>query len=128
MCVTAGFCVEAIYTPPPPSPYVREPSECAYTSSLHFLRENHLRIVLRSRYYNPTTRILISSLPQVAFHSNHLSSIAKSERERVVCWGDYHFKHKSKEFIINTPSITFWRVVSPRLVRCRLGASVKMWS
>ena len=35
-------------------------------------------------------------------------------------------KHKSKEFIINTPFITFWRVVSPRLVRCRLGASVKI--
>ena len=33
-------------------------------------------------------------------------------------------KHKSKEFIINTPSITYWRVVSPRLVRCHLGASV----
>ena len=41
--------------------------------------------------------------------------------------GDYHLKHKSKEFIINTPSITFWRVVSPRLlVRCQLGASVKI--
>ncbi len=38
----------------------------------------------------------------------------------------YHLKHKSKEFIINTPSITFWRVVSPRLVRCHLGASVKI--
>ena len=48
------------------------------------------------------------------------------ERERVECWGDYHLKHKSKEFIINTPSITFWRVVSPRLVRCHLGASVKI--
>ena len=35
-------------------------------------------------------------------------------------------KHKSKEFIINTPSITFWRVVSPRLVRCHLGASDKI--
>ena len=34
--------------------------------------------------------------------------------------------HKSKEFIINTPSITFWRVVSPRLVRCHLGASIKI--
>ena len=33
--------------------------------------------------------------------------------------------HKSKEFIINTRSITFWRVVSPRLVRSHLGASVK---
>ena len=35
-------------------------------------------------------------------------------------------KHKSKEFIINTPSITFWRVVSPRLARCYLGASIKI--
>ena len=34
--------------------------------------------------------------------------------------------HKSEEFIINTPSITFWRVVSPKLVRCHLGASVKI--
>ena len=40
--------------------------------------------------------------------------------------GDYPLKHKSKDFIINTPSITFWRVVSPRLVRCHLGASVKI--
>ena len=35
-------------------------------------------------------------------------------------------KHKSNEFIINTPFITFWRVVSPILVRCRLGASDKI--
>ena len=35
-------------------------------------------------------------------------------------------KPKSKEFIIYTPFITFWRVVSPRLVRCHLGASVKI--
>lgn len=35
-------------------------------------------------------------------------------------------KHKSKEFIINTPYITFWRAVSPRLVKCHLGASVKI--
>ena len=42
--------------------------------------------------------------------------------ERVECWGDNHLKHKSKEFIIITPSITFWRVVSARLVRCHLGA------
>ena len=34
--------------------------------------------------------------------------------------------HKSNEFIINTPSINFWRVVSPRLVRCHLGASTKI--
>ena len=35
-------------------------------------------------------------------------------------------KHNGKEITINTPSITFWRVVSPRLVRCHLGASVKI--
>ena len=35
-------------------------------------------------------------------------------------------KHKIKDFIINTPSITFWGVVSPRLVRCHLEASVKI--
>ena len=35
-------------------------------------------------------------------------------------------KHKSKEFIINKPFITFWRVVSPRLVRFHLGASVRI--
>ena len=35
-------------------------------------------------------------------------------------------KNKSKEFIINIPSIPFWRVVSPRLVRCHLGASDKI--
>ena len=47
-------------------------------------------------------------------------------RERVECWGDYHLKRLSKEFIINTLSITFWRVVSPRLVRCHLGAFDKI--
>ena len=35
-------------------------------------------------------------------------------------------KHKSKEFIINTPFVTSWRVVSPRLARCHFGASVKI--
>ena len=35
-------------------------------------------------------------------------------------------KHKSKEFVIITPSIAFCRVVSSRLVRCPLGASDKI--
>ena len=39
---------------------------------------------------------------------------------------DSHLKHKSKEFINNTPSIKFWRVVSPRFVTCYLGASIKV--
>ena len=39
-------------------------------------------LLLRSSYSNPTIWILISSLPQVAFHSNLLSTISKSsERE-----------------------------------------------
>ena len=46
-------------------------------------------------------------------------------RERVECWGDYHLKYKSKEFIMNTPFVTSWRVVSLRLARCHLGASDK---
>ena len=35
-------------------------------------------------------------------------------------------KHKSKEFIINTPFITFWIVASPRFVRWNLEASDKI--
>ena len=35
-------------------------------------------------------------------------------------------KHKSKEFITNTPFVTSWRVVSPRLARGYLGASDKI--
>ena len=35
-------------------------------------------------------------------------------------------KHKSKEFIINTPFVTSWRVVSPRLVSYHLGGSIKI--
>ena len=36
------FCVESIYTTPPTFHSWREPSERAYTCSIHFLRENHL--------------------------------------------------------------------------------------
>ena len=35
-------------------------------------------------------------------------------------------KHKIKEFTINTPSVTSWTVVPPRLARCHLGASDKI--
>ena len=35
-------------------------------------------------------------------------------------------KHKSKKFIIDTPYITYWRVVSARLSRSHLGATVKI--
>ena len=35
-------------------------------------------------------------------------------------------KHKSNEFIINTSFVSSWRVVSPKLVRCSLGASDKI--
>ena len=46
--------------------------------------------------------------------------------EMLVIFNKYHLKHKSKEFIINTPFVTFWRVVSPRLARRHLGASDKI--
>ena len=58
------------------------------------------------------------------FPPNHPLLPSKICERVIVCWGDYLLKHKSKEFIIVTTSITFWRVVSPRLVRCRLEASV----
>ena len=35
-------------------------------------------------------------------------------------------KHKSKVFIIKTPLVTAWRVVSPSLARCHVGGSVKI--
>ena len=35
-------------------------------------------------------------------------------------------KHKSKEFIINASFVNSWRVVSPRLARCHLGAFDKI--
>ena len=51
----------------------------------------------------------------------------RSPRDMIYYFSAKYFpKHKSKEFIINTPSITFWRVESPRLVRCHLGASSKI--
>ena len=125
MCVTVGFCVEAIYSPPPPSYHRGDPSECAYTSTIHFLRENHLLMCWGQDIpflpYESWSLAFPSCFPlKSSFHQIQILW------ERVECWGDYHLKHKSKEFIVNTPYITFWRVVSPRLVRCRLGASDKI--
>ena len=120
-----GFFVEAIYTPPSPYPLERETSERAYTSSIHFLRENHLLMCWDQDIpFQPfeSWSIAFPKLlsTQIIFPPNPILW------EWVECWGDYHLKHKSKEFIINTPFITLWRVVSPRLVRCYLGASVKI--
>ena len=119
--------MEAIYTPPPTLHSWREPSEHAYTSNIHFLRENHLHLCWGQdipfqphKSWSLAFPKLLST--QIFFPPNPIL------RERVECWGDYHLKHKSKEFIINTPFVTSWRVVSPRLVRCHLGASVMMWS
>ena len=41
-CVTVGFLCGGYIYPSTPSYPVREPSEHAYTSTIHFLRENHL--------------------------------------------------------------------------------------
>ena len=111
--------------PSTPSPFVRDPSECAYTSTIHFLREKHLLMC----WYQ-----YIPIQPQESWSLGFPSCFPLKSSfhqiqilwERVECWGDYHLKHKSKEFIINTPFITSWRVVSPRLARCHLGASDKI--
>ena len=102
LCVTVRFCVEAIYTPPPILHSWREPSERAYTSTTHFLRENHLLMCWDQDIPIQTQESWSLALPkllssQIIFPSN------PNLWERVECWGDYHLKHKSKEFIINTP-------------------------
>ena len=95
MCVTVGFCVEAIYTPPPPSPYVREPSERAYTSNIHFLRENHLLTC-----WDQDIPILPQESWFLAFPKLLYTQIIfppyPNLCERVECWGYYHLKHKSR--------------------------------
>ena len=40
--------------------------------------------------------------------------------------GRLSFEAQEQGFIINTPFVTSWRVVSPRLARCHLGASNKI--
>ena len=65
MCVTVGFCVEAIYTPPPPLHSWREPSERTTTPTLHFLRRELPTLVLRSSCSIPTIWNLISNLPKL---------------------------------------------------------------
>ena len=129
MRVMVGLCVEDIYTPPPLLPQRREPLEHAYTSTIHFLWENHLLMC-----WDQDIPILPQGSWFLAFpscfplkSSFHHIQICVWERESWVL-GNYHLKHKSKEFIINTTSITFWRMVSPKLVRCLLGASDKLWS
>ena len=42
ICVMVRFCVGAIYTPPPSPHSWGKPSDRAYTSITHFLRESHL--------------------------------------------------------------------------------------
>ena len=125
LCVMVRFCVEAIYTPPPPLHSWREPLEETYTSNLPVLKENHLLmcwdqdiLIQPQESWSLAFPKLLST--QIMFPPN------PNLWEIVECWGDYHLKHKSKEFIINTPFVTSWRVVSPILARCHLGASDKI--
>ena len=125
LCLTVRFCVEAIYTPPPPLHSWRELSEQTYTSNLPVLRENHLLMCWGQDIpflpYESWSLAFPSCFPlKSSFHQIQILW------ERVECWGDYHLKHKSKEFITYTPFVTSWRVVSPRLARCHLGASDKI--
>jgi hypothetical protein len=100
---------------------------CLHFHHTFFERENHLLMCwdqeIPIQQFEPWFLASSSCFPLQSF--SYPSQIYEREIE---CWGDYHLKHKSKEFIINTPPITFWRVMSPRLVRCHLGASKIMWS
>ena len=80
VCNSWILCGGYIYPSTPFSISERAIRTCLHFHYSFFEREPATH-VLRPRYSNPTTRILISSLPQVAFHSNHLSTIAKSMRE-----------------------------------------------
>ena len=107
--------------------WVIKTSKHTYTSTTHFLRENHLLMcwyqdipIQSYESWSLAFPKLLST--QIFFPPNPILW----ERECVECWGDYHLNHKSKEFIINTPFVTSWGVVSPRLARCHLGASNKI--
>ena len=125
LCVTVRFCVEAIYTPPPPLHSWREPSEHIYTSNLYVLRENYLLMCWGQDIPFQSQESWSLAFPKL-LSTQIIFPPYPNLWERVECWGDYHLEHKSKEFIIITPSITFRRVVSLRLVRCHLGVSVKI--
>ena len=128
VCVTVGFCVEAIYTPPPPPHSWGEPSESTTTSTIHFLRSEPPTLVLRSSHSIPTIWNLISSLPKLPSTQIFLPPQPYQWGElsvgEIIIWST-----RARSSSSSTTSITFWRVVPPRLVRCRLGASVfEMWS
>ena len=72
MCVMVRFCVEAIYTPPPPSHSWREPWKRVYTSSIHFLRENHLLMCLDQDIPIQPQYSWSLAFPKFSFHSNHI--------------------------------------------------------
>ena len=84
--------------------------------------------VLRPRYSNPIIWILISSLPKL------LSTKSTSPTHAYSVWEWFVSRRLSLEaqeqgVHWSTPSITFWRVVPPRFVRWRLGASYfVLWS
>ena len=120
--------MEAIYTPPPPLHSWREPSEQTYTSNLPFLRENHLLMCWGQDIPFLPYESWSLAFPKFLSTQIFFPPDPNPMRERVECWGDYHLKHKSKEFIINAPFVTSWRMVSPRLARCHLELVTRFWS
>ena len=87
--------MEAIYTPPPTLHSWREPSEYAYTSNIHFLRENHLHLCwgqdipfLPYEYWSLAFPKLLST--QIIFLANQILW------ERVECWRDYHLSTRAR--------------------------------
>ena len=126
--VAVGFLEMPIYTPPPHPTRKRSTQNKPTLPISKFLRENHLSLCWGQDHpLQPYGSWFLAS--PSCFPPNQ-SILPSQISERVIeCWGDYHLKHKSKEFIVTIASITFWRVVPPRLVRCRLGASYfVLWS
>ena len=65
LCVTVRFWVEAIYTPSTHSSFMERAIKTCLHFQHSFSEKEPPTHVLRPRYSNPTTRILISSLPKL---------------------------------------------------------------
>ena len=121
------LCGGYIY-PSTPSSFVERAIRKNYHSYLTFLRRELPTLVLRSSHSIPTIWNLISSLPKLLSTQSFLPPQPYQWGElsvgEIIIWST-----RARSSSSSTTSITFWRVVPPRLVRCRLGASViEMWS
>ena len=78
----------------------REPSKQNYSSTIHFLRENHLLICWDQEIAIQPFETWFLASPS-CFPLQSFSYSSQIHEIVTECWGDYLLKHKSKEFIIN---------------------------